>query len=54
VNHFPVSIEITRKDNLAMNIRRMQDKYLKSYFNFIPETFVMPDDLHLFVKSFAE
>lgn len=23
VNHFPVSIELTRKDNLAINIRKM-------------------------------
>jgi tubulin polyglutamylase TTLL5 len=54
VNHFPVSIELTRKDNLAINIRKMQEKHLKSYFSFIPETFVMPHDFNTFVAHFKE
>ena len=43
INHFPGSHELTRKDRLAINIKKMQDKYSKTYFNFIPETFVLPD-----------
>lgn len=43
INHFPASQELTRKDRLAINIKRMQDRYTKTYFNFIPETFVLPD-----------
>jgi tubulin polyglutamylase TTLL5 len=54
VNHFPVSIELTRKDNLAINIRKMQNKHIKSYFNFIPETFVMPHDFNTFFTHFKE
>ncbi len=42
VNHFPKSYELTRKDRLAQNIRRMQ--YLKghSHFDIIPKSFVLP------------
>jgi len=36
VNHFPVTIELTRKDRLAANIRRMQEKHSPQYFNFLP------------------
>ena len=43
VNHFPGSTELTRKDKMAINIRRMQEKYSKTYFNIIPDTFVLPD-----------
>ena len=43
INHFPLSLELTRKDRLAINIKKMQMKYSKTYFNFIPETFVLPD-----------
>ncbi|EUB60336.1 Tubulin polyglutamylase TTLL5 [Echinococcus granulosus] len=44
VNHFPRSYELTRKDKLAQNIKRMQ--YLKGLSNFdiIPKTFVLPCD----------
>ena len=52
VNHFPVSIELTRKDNMVINIRRMKEKFIKNYFNFVPETFLMPDDYPLFIEHF--
>ncbi len=48
INHFPNSTELTRKDRLAVNIKKMQDKYSKTYFNFIPETFVLPDQYNDF------
>ena len=32
----------------------MQDKYSKTYFNFIPETFVLPDQLAQFEESFLQ
>lgn len=43
INHFPNSIELTHKDKMVVNIKKMQDKYSKTYFNFIPETFLLPD-----------
>jgi tubulin polyglutamylase TTLL5 len=54
VNHFPISIELTRKDLMAINIKRMQDKYSKQYFNFVPDTFVMPEDFSSFCSSFEQ
>jgi len=43
VNHFPVTIELTRKDRMAKNIKRMKEKYQTDDFDFIPESFVLPD-----------
>jgi tubulin polyglutamylase TTLL5 len=42
LNHFPCSNQITRKDRLAINIKKMRSKYSEMYYNFIPETFVLP------------
>jgi tubulin polyglutamylase TTLL5 len=44
INHFPQSYELTRKDRIALNVRRMQQKFSKEEFDFIPETFVIPDE----------
>jgi hypothetical protein len=41
-------MELTRKDRLAVNIKKMQLKYSKTYFNFIPETFVLPEQFEEF------
>ena len=37
---------------MAINIRKMQEKYSKSYFNFIPETFALPDQFSEFETYF--
>lgn len=47
-----MSFELTRKDRLAINIKKMQNKYSKTYFNFIPETFVLPDEYDQFEEYF--
>lgn len=52
INHFPLSMELTRKDRLAVNIKKMQQKYTKTYFNFIPETFVLPEQYEEFEEYF--
>ena len=44
VNHFPRSIELTRKDFLANRIHRMQDQHGKCHFNFWPCTFILPKE----------
>ncbi|KAL5964285.1 Tubulin polyglutamylase TTLL5 [Taenia solium] len=44
VNHFPRSYELTRKDKLAQNIKRMQCLRGLSNFDIIPKTFVLPSD----------
>jgi len=42
VNHFPRTVEITRKDKLYQQIKRMQDTYGYQEFGFVPHTFVLP------------
>jgi tubulin polyglutamylase TTLL5 len=42
INHFPSTWEITRKDRLCINIENMQQRYGKEHFDFLPETYVMP------------
>lgn len=44
VNHFPRSIEITKKDCLFKNISRMQSLHGRKAYSFIPHTFVLPQD----------
>jgi len=45
VNHFPKSSEITRKDSMHRNISRMQTAYGLKNFNFIPRSFILPNEL---------
>ena len=51
VNHFPRSTELTRKDSLAANLTYMQQLF-PAAFNFHPETFILPDQFHLFSERF--
>lgn len=53
INHFPGSTELTRKDCLAANIGRMQDRFGTS-FNFLPETFILPGQFSAFYDRFRE
>ena len=51
VNHFPRSVEITRKDCLCKNITKMQSLYGYRHFDFVPKTFVLPQELPLLVEE---
>lgn len=55
VNHFPKSGEITKKDNLYKNIRKLQSHLsaTNKQFNFIPESFILPNE-HMFLQDFME
>lgn len=53
VNHFPRSSEITRKDRLAKNVKRMQHIFGREHFDFLPETFVLPEE-KMQLKVFME
>ncbi|CAH0728625.1 unnamed protein product, partial [Brenthis ino] len=44
VNHFPRSYELTRKDKLFKNIEKMQYFRGLKHFDFIPTTFLMPNE----------
>ena len=50
INHFPGTYEITRKDKLAINIKRMQILHSKEEFNIAPETYSLPDEYSEFYK----
>ena len=52
INHFPASHELTRKDKLAVNVRNMQIKFGKAAFDFIPDTFVVPEEFGEFCNHF--
>eukprot|EP01062_Namystynia_karyoxenos_P050260 TRINITY_DN38_c0_g1_i6.p1 TRINITY_DN38_c0_g1~~TRINITY_DN38_c0_g1_i6.p1 ORF type:complete len:672 (+),score=197.74 TRINITY_DN38_c0_g1_i6:151-2016(+) len=53
LNHFPKTDEITKKDTLLRNIRRMRSTYGQSY-NFLPVTFSLPGDHGKFVEEWGE
>ncbi|XP_014298226.1 tubulin monoglutamylase TTLL4 [Microplitis demolitor] len=47
-NHFPGTFQIGRKDRLWRNLSRFMIKYGKKEFNFVPRTYVLPQDLRSF------
>ena len=51
VNHFPRSAEITRKDCLCKNITKMQSLYGYRHFDFVPKTFVLPQEMPLLLEE---
>ena len=51
VNHFPRSSELTRKDRLYMNIKRMQRQFGMKLFDFIPTSFVLPTEYREFCDT---
>lgn len=54
INHYPRTEELTRKDRLHLNISKMQDKFGKEHFNFLPETYILPDQFSEFAGRFQE
>ncbi|CAL8100870.1 unnamed protein product [Calicophoron daubneyi] len=54
VNHFPRSYEITRKDRLAKNIQRMQRFKGMRHFDFVPQSFLLPDEFREFCSAYLQ
>jgi len=52
VNTFPKMTEITRKDKLSKNISRMRKKHGVENFDFIPTTFILPEEFPEFQDCF--
>ncbi|OMJ83252.1 hypothetical protein SteCoe_15839 [Stentor coeruleus] len=52
INHFPSSNELTRKDKLCINMTNMQEKYSKEAYDFIPETYVLPEGFPILFNRF--
>eukprot|EP01118_Nematostelium_gracile_P019223 TRINITY_DN8836_c0_g1_i1.p1 TRINITY_DN8836_c0_g1~~TRINITY_DN8836_c0_g1_i1.p1 ORF type:complete len:478 (-),score=101.84 TRINITY_DN8836_c0_g1_i1:31-1464(-) len=51
VNHFPNTVEITRKDRLYIRLSKMKEKYGEMEFGFIPNTYVLPEQREQFEKK---
>eukprot|EP00820_Chromera_velia_P013539 Cvel_24001.t2-p1 / transcript=Cvel_24001.t2 / gene=Cvel_24001 / organism=Chromera_velia_CCMP2878 / gene_product=Tubulin polyglutamylase TTLL5, putative / transcript_product=Tubulin polyglutamylase TTLL5, putative / location=Cvel_scaffold2544:13796-16197(+) / protein_length=378 / sequence_SO=supercontig / SO=protein_coding / is_pseudo=false len=54
VNHFPGSTELTRKDRLWANVSAMQRMYGKEKFDFLPDTFVLPEQYDAFIRAYQK
>ena len=44
INHFPRSMEMTRKDCLFKNLAKMQALHTSRHYGFFPSTFILPSD----------
>eukprot|EP00668_Euglena_longa_P016520 GGOE01020785.1.p1 GENE.GGOE01020785.1~~GGOE01020785.1.p1 ORF type:complete len:517 (+),score=124.58 GGOE01020785.1:84-1634(+) len=53
VNHFPKSSDMTRKDALLRNLRRMKGTYGPIY-DFSPESWVLPNEYVKFCQRYSE
>ncbi|XP_058965337.2 tubulin polyglutamylase TTLL5 isoform X1 [Pocillopora verrucosa] len=54
INHFPRSYELTRKDKLYKNIQRMQHSKGVKHFDFIPESYIIPEEFNEFNAAFLK
>eukprot|EP00051_Salpingoeca_urceolata_P018954 m.270485 g.270485 ORF g.270485 m.270485 type:complete len:940 (+) comp19316_c0_seq2:2760-5579(+) len=50
-NHFPCSFELGRKDRMYRNICHMQARYGKRHFDFVPDTYCLPNDYQLLKRA---
>ena len=46
-NHFPMTWELSRKDNLYLNYKRLKNKFPND-FTHLPESYVLPQDMESF------
>ncbi|KAK9814201.1 hypothetical protein WJX72_002184 [[Myrmecia] bisecta] len=59
INHFPNHYEITRKDLMVKNVKRYLKQVRKDggdldALDFVPTTFILPQDYSLFVEEFRK
>ncbi|XP_015280557.1 PREDICTED: tubulin polyglutamylase TTLL4, partial [Gekko japonicus] len=54
LNHFPGSFQIGRKDRLWRNVSKMQTRFGKKEFNFLPQSFILPQDIKLLRKAWED
>lgn len=54
VNHFPGTFQIGRKDRLWRNLFRLQARVGKKHCDFVPQTYVVPQDLLLLKRDWEE
>lgn len=49
-----MSYEITRKDRLCFNVVRMQERFGKQHFDFVPDTYILPDEFGEFYEHYQK
>ena len=49
-NHFPMTWQLSRKDNLYRNFFNMKTKFPNDY-KYMPETYVLPNDYDIFMNE---
>ncbi|CAL1532403.1 unnamed protein product [Lymnaea stagnalis] len=54
INHFPQTKELTRKDKLFKNVIKMQKLHGKEHFDFVPQSFVLPNEYRAFRSYFKQ
>lgn len=52
VNHFPGSYELTRKDRMWCHLLEKAKTFGNGTFDFVPETFVLPEQLEQFLDCY--
>ena len=57
LSHFPNFYELTRKDLMAKKIKKYKKYLLKDnkcieYLDFLPITYVLPQDISIFIEEF--
>jgi len=52
VNHFPGSTELTRKDRMWKHLAEIAQTFGKDSFGFVPETFVLPEQIEEFLSCY--
>ncbi|XP_063312652.1 tubulin polyglutamylase TTLL5-like [Pelobates fuscus] len=54
INHFPNSMQLGRKDLLCKNIQTLQKKHGAQTYNFLPQSYVLPNDNKEFRKVISK
>lgn len=54
INHFPGSTELTRKDRLWHHFAEMAQSFGTRDFDFVPETYVLPDQVDEFLECYEK
>jgi len=54
LNHFPGSTELTRKDRLWKHFNEMKQAFGADSFDFVPESYVIPDQVEQFLDCYEK
>ena len=54
VNHFPASFQLGRKDRLWHNLLKLQLRFGRKEFGFLPQTYILPADIALLKNAWDD